>query len=61
MIARVKWQTATHHLVHDHTHSPPVNGSAIIIVLEYLEREGGGERERERGVRMGDSNDHKRK
>ena len=36
VVSGVKRQTATHHLVHDHTHSPPVHCPAIVIVLQHL-------------------------
>ncbi len=36
MVLIVERQSATHHLIHDHTETPPVHRTAVIIVLQHL-------------------------
>lgn len=36
----VEGQPTAHHLVHDHTQSPPVNRSPVVVVLQHLDRAG---------------------
>jgi len=36
VIAVVKWQSSAHHLVHDNTQTPPVNGSPVVVIFQHL-------------------------
>ncbi len=39
MVAVVERQPAAHHLVHDDAQAPPVDGAAVVVVLEHLGRQ----------------------
>lgn len=36
MIFGVEWEAAAHHFVHHNAHSPPVNGTTVVVILEDL-------------------------
>ena len=39
MVSGIKWDSPTHHLIHNHTHSPPIHCPSIVIVFYNLESE----------------------
>ena len=39
MVSGIKWESPTHHLIHNHTHSPPIHCPSIVIVFYNLESE----------------------
>ena len=36
MVMIVEGQPATHHFIHDDSHAPPVDSSAVVVILQHL-------------------------